>query len=76
MSVAANYRAAGRGRSRPEFIAKLGIVIEETDEAVLWLELLREGEIVTSGQLQPLLDEAEQLLRVFVASRRTARRSV
>src|SRR5215471_9263038 len=64
-SVAANYRAAGRGRSRAEFTAKLGVVIEEAEETVLWLELLSESGIVTSSRLRDLLDEANQLLALF-----------
>ena len=67
-SIAANYRAAGRGRSKAEFIAKLGIVIEETDETVLWLELLVESGIMKAAKLRALLDEANQLLALFAAS--------
>jgi len=67
-SIAANYRAAGRGRSKAEFIAKLGLVIEETDETVLWLELLVESGIMKPAKLQALLDEANQLLALFAAS--------
>jgi four helix bundle protein len=70
-SMAANYRAAGRGRSKAEFRAKLGIVIEETDETVLWLELLGESGIVRPARLRNLLDEANQLLALFAASWRT-----
>ncbi len=70
-SIAANYRAAGRGRSKAEFTAKLGIVIEETDETVLWLELLAESGIVKPTRLRDLLDEANQLLALFAASWRT-----
>ena len=70
-SVAANYRAAGRGRSKAEFAAKLGIVIEEADETVLWLELLCESGIIKPSRLQNLLDEANQLLALFAASWRT-----
>lgn len=70
-SVAGNYRAAGRGRSKAEFTAKMGIVIEETDETVLWLELLGESGIVKPARLKDLLDEANQLLAMFTASWRT-----
>jgi four helix bundle protein len=69
--IAANYRAAGRGRSKAEFTAKLGVVIEETDETVLWLEFLSESGIVKPARLQDLLDEANQLLALFAASWRT-----
>jgi four helix bundle protein len=76
MSVAANYRAAGRARSKAEFIAKLGIVVEEADESVFWLELLVDAEIVSAKRLEPLLTEANELLAIFSASRTTSRRVV
>ncbi|HKF20048.1 MAG TPA: four helix bundle protein [Candidatus Angelobacter sp.] len=71
--MAANYRAAGRARSKAEFIAKLGVVIEEADETVFWLELLRDSGIIKPTKLERMLDEANQLLAIFSASRRTAR---
>jgi four helix bundle protein len=73
-SIAANYRAAGRSRSKTEFIAKLGIVIEEADETMMWLELLSEAGIAPEARVRPLLNETDQLLRIFVAARQTARR--
>lgn len=72
-SVGANYRAACRARSRAEFIAKLGIVLEEADETVFWLELLLEGGIVKHENLDALLKEAEELTAIFVTSLRTAK---
>jgi four helix bundle protein len=72
-SIAANYRAAGRGRSKAEFTAKLGVVIEEADETVLWLELLADSGIVKPARLRDLLDEANQLLALFAASWRTVK---
>jgi four helix bundle protein len=72
-SVGANYRAACRARSRAEFIAKLGIVLEEADETVFWLELLLEGGIVKHEKLDALLKEAEELTAIFVTSLRTAK---
>jgi len=72
-SVAANYRAACRARSRAEFQAKLGVVVEEADETVFWLELLHESGMIRSGTLQPLTQEAEELLKIFAASYKTAR---
>jgi len=72
-SVAANYRAACRARSRAEFIAKLGTVVEEADETVFWLELLVEAGIVDHTQLNGLLKEANELLAIFSSSRRTAK---
>jgi four helix bundle protein len=74
-SVGANYRAAGRARSKPEFIAKIGIVVEEADETVFWLECLGDSGIVKAERLQDLLKEANSLLAIFAASQRTARRS-
>src|ERR1700690_2787194 len=55
-SIGANYRAACRGRSRAEFIAKLGIVLEEADETVFWLELLQEGTVFPQKKLCSLVD--------------------
>lgn len=73
-SVAANYRAACRARSRAEFIAKLGIVEEESDESALWLDLLAaSGQDVPRGELLRLLDEADQITAMVVKSIRTAR---
>jgi four helix bundle protein len=72
-SIAANYRACGRARSKAEFIAKIGIVIEEADETVLWLELLAESKIVPATKLESLMAEANQLLLIFSASGRTAK---
>lgn len=72
-SVAANYRAAGRARSKAEFIAKIGIVVEEADESVFWLECLIEAGIVREDLLRNLLAEANELVAIFAASQRTAR---
>jgi four helix bundle protein len=71
-SVAANYRAACRARSKAEFIAKLGTVEEEADESAFWLELIIEGELLTAAQVQPLLLEASELVAIIVASKKTA----
>ncbi len=72
-SIGANYRAACRGRSRAEFVAKLGIVLEEADEAVFWLELFQEGNIFPAEKLHGLAQEANELVSIFVSSVRTAR---
>jgi hypothetical protein len=56
--VAANYRAAGRSRSKVEFLAKIGVVVEEADETVFWLEMLADSGIVQSKKLENMLDEA------------------
>jgi len=71
--VAANYRAACRARTKAEFVAKVGIVLEESDEAVLWLELLAESGIVRVEKTESLLCEARELTAIFTASRRTAK---
>jgi four helix bundle protein len=71
-SIAANYRAACRGRSRAEFIAKLGTVVEESDETVYWLEYLARTGMIFAGHAD-LLDEAKQLRAIFAASVGTAR---
>ena len=74
-SVAANYRAVCRARSRAEFIAKIGVVVEEADETVFWLELLVETEVVKQGKMENLLQEANELLAIFAASQLTAKRN-
>ncbi|MGP0021100.1 MAG: four helix bundle protein [Candidatus Sulfotelmatobacter sp.] len=76
MSVAANYRAVCRARSRPEFLAKLAIVIEEADESAFWLELLVDAGLVSESKLKDLKSEANQLVAIFNASRTTAKKRV
>jgi four helix bundle protein len=71
-SVGANYRAACRARSRAEFAAKLGIVAEEADESVYWLELISEGKLVTNPKIEDLLSEANELTAIFTSARRTS----
>lgn len=72
-SVAANYRAAGRARSRAEFVAKIGIVVEEADESVYWLEMLRDASVVQAQVVAPLMKEGNELLAIFAASQNTAK---
>jgi four helix bundle protein len=72
-SVAANYRAVCRSRSRADFISKLAIVTEEADETVFWLELLVETGIVREVRLAKLLTEANELIRIFGSSLHTAK---
>jgi len=72
-SIGANYRAACRARSRAEFVAKLGIVLEEADEAVFWLELLTETAVGSRAKLESLVKEADELTSIFVTSLRTAK---
>jgi len=73
-SVAANYRAVCRARSRPEFLAKLAIVIEEADEAAFWLEFLVDAGLIPASKLRELISEANQLVAIFNASRTTAKK--
>ena len=71
-SVAANYRAACRARSRAEFIAKIGVVEEEADETAFWLELIIDSKIRSKTQIEPLLKEAGELVAIMAASRKSA----
>jgi four helix bundle protein len=73
-SVAANYREACRGRSDAELISKLGIVEQELDETLLWLELLVESGIVPAAKMAALQKEADELLRMTIAAIKTAKR--
>jgi four helix bundle protein len=72
--IGAHYRAVCRPRSDADFIAKLGLAIEEADESGYWLELLVEAGVVQARLIQGLVKEADELTRIFVASRETARR--
>jgi len=72
-SVGANFRAACRARSKREFIAKLGIVQEEADESVYWLELIIDTEILPEKRVAPLKQEAGELLAIIAQSIKTAR---
>jgi four helix bundle protein len=72
-SVAGNYRSACRGRSRADFIAKMGVVEEEADESALWLELLEESGMLSARRLAALQREAGELTAIAVSSIRTAR---
>ena len=72
-SVGANYRAACRGRSKAEFLAKMGIVEEELDECLYWMELITEESFLPKNRLEPLMSEANELLAMIVASIRTTR---
>lgn len=75
-AVGANYRAACRGRSRAEFIAKLGVVIEEADECGYWLELIMETGLLPRSRIEPLHQEANELAAIFVASVQTSKSAI
>ncbi len=72
-SVAANYRATCRARSKAEFVSKIGVVVEEADETVFWLELVLELQMGDNNESTALLREANELLAIFGASQRTAK---
>jgi four helix bundle protein len=74
-SVGANYRAACRARSQAEFVAKLGIVEEEADESIYWMELLIEADLMNETKLSSLMKEADEILAIVVSSINTARGS-
>src|SRR3989344_5751020 len=70
-SVGANYRAALRARSKIEFIAKLGIVVEEADESAFWLEIIIESNLLKKILVEPLLKETDELTAIFYATRKS-----
>jgi four helix bundle protein len=74
-SFGANYRSACRAKSTADFISKMGIVEEETDETMYWMELLVECGLVRKDDVTQLLDEANQILAITISSIKTARRS-
>ena len=74
MSSAANYRAACRARSRKEFVAKLGVAIEELDESSFWIEFAADAGLVSHGRIEALMGEFNELLAILNASRATAKR--
>lgn len=75
-SVGANYRSSCRARSKPEFIAKLGIVEEEADESAFWLEVIMENGLLKPERVQDLHKEAEELTAIIAASRISATRNL
>ena len=72
-SVGANYRASCRAKSIPDFIHKLGIVEEETDESIYWMELLVDSQIVKENLLKSLMDEGNQILSIVISSIRASK---
>jgi four helix bundle protein len=75
-TVGANYRAAARARSRADFIVKMGIVEEECDETLYWIDMLIELELVSGTSCKELRAEANEILAIVVASIRRARRNI
>lgn len=74
-SVGANYREADRARSKAEFISKVGDCLKEADETAYWLELLADEEIVSRTRLEPLMEEADELIAILVTISKKARGS-
>lgn len=74
-SIGANYRAACRGKSTADFIYKLDVVLEEADECLYWLQIIKRAELCLSKQLDPLILEANELVSIFNASSMTAKRN-
>jgi four helix bundle protein len=70
-SIGANYRSACRARSRAEFAAKLGIALEEADESLYWLDLVRDGKLVPEDKLSLLLKEADELTAILASGRKS-----
>ena len=73
-SVGANYRAACRARSQADFISKLGIVLEEADESLYWMELIVESNLLHEKQMTSIMQEADELVSIFSASLKTAKK--
>ncbi len=75
-SVAANYRAALMAQTKPAFISKISIVIEEADESEFWLEFIMDEKLMESDLILPLFNEAHELSSIFITTRRTAQKKV
>lgn len=75
-AIAANYRASCRARSNAEFIAKIGVVVEEADETVFWLEMLVDCEIFSEAKMKDMIQEGNELLAIFAASQSTAKKNL
>ena len=71
--MGANYRATCRARSRPDFISKVGIAIEEADESLYWMEMLVDAKLIPWDKLTALMKEADEIIALLTASVKTAR---
>lgn len=72
-SVGSNYRASARAKSKPDFIYKIEIVLEEADESHYWLEIIRDADLHKSPELDRLINEANELTAIFAATDKTAK---
>ena len=75
-SVGANYRSACRSRSAAEFVSKIGIVIEEADESIYWMEVIVESKIFKDELIRPLMNEASEIVAIMVASSKTVKTKI
>jgi four helix bundle protein len=73
-SVGANYRASARAKSTADFIYKIEIVLEEADESMYWLEVMRDAELITGSEIDRLIKEANELTAIFAATDKTAKK--
>ncbi len=73
-SVGANYRSALRGRSKAEFIAKVGICLEEADESEFWLDLISSADIMKTNLVEPVREEANALTAIFVTTLKSSKK--
>lgn len=71
-AVAANYRAACRSRSKQEFVAKIGIVVEESDESCFWLEMIIDSKLMKINLVEPLLKEADEITAIMFSTKNSA----
>ena len=72
-SVAANYRAVCIAQSKAEFVSKLSIVVEETDESCFWMEFITEEKLLNKNQVSSLIEEGKELTAIFIKSRKTTK---
>ena len=72
-SVGANYRATARAKSKADFIYKIGVVLEEADESLYWLEVAKEAQLVEGKEIERLIKEANELTAIFAATDKTAK---
>ena len=75
-SVAAGYRSACRARSKADWVDKIGRILEEIDESLVWLELIQEGKLLAANKLKDLLSEADELTAIFVAIHKSSKSEI
>ena len=75
-SVAAGYRPACRARSKADWVDKIGRILEEIDESLVWLELIQEGKLLAANKLKDLLSEVDELTAIFVAIHKSSKSEI